>query len=223
MGKPQNAPTRGTGGDRAGVPPTWCHHPPAPVTPAPCPQVFYWSHLSYVSVWALLILHAPNFWKWFVVPGGLFVLEKAVGLATSRAVGLRIVEVNLLPSKVRSPRGIPRPLRCCCCCWGRYLRYPWGASQPRDRQGASNGCGRLMQKGEGGIKDEGGDVSDAFARRLEGPCSSRHAWEGQRPAPPPCVHSAAPLLPSAGPGEILRFYMENRSLVCMEMSFGVTW
>ncbi|XP_066859974.1 NADPH oxidase 5 [Anser cygnoides] len=63
-------------------------------------EVFYWSHLSYVSVWALLVLHAPNFWKWFVVPGGLFVLEKAVGLATSRAVGLRIVEVNLLPSKV---------------------------------------------------------------------------------------------------------------------------
>uniref|UniRef100_A0A8B9BTH0 NADPH oxidase 5 n=1 Tax=Anser brachyrhynchus TaxID=132585 RepID=A0A8B9BTH0_9AVES len=63
-------------------------------------EVFYWSHLSYVSVWALLVLHAPNFWKWFVVPGGLFVLEKAVGLATSRAVGLRIMEVNLLPSKV---------------------------------------------------------------------------------------------------------------------------
>ncbi|NWZ18962.1 NOX5 oxidase, partial [Asarcornis scutulata] len=63
-------------------------------------EVFYWSHLSYVSVWALLLLHAPNFWKWFVVPGGLFMLEKAVGLVVSRAVGLRIVEVNLLPSKV---------------------------------------------------------------------------------------------------------------------------
>lgn len=77
------------------------------MTPAPCPQVFYWSHLSYVSVWALLVLHAPNFWKWFVVPGGLFVLEKAVGLATSRAVGLRIVEVNLLPSKVCGPPPAP--------------------------------------------------------------------------------------------------------------------
>lgn len=85
---------------------------PCPVsllTPAPCPQIFYWSHLSYVSVWALLVLHAPNFWKWFVVPGGLFVLEKAVGLVVSRAVGLRIVEVNLLPSKVRSPRATPGP------------------------------------------------------------------------------------------------------------------
>uniref|UniRef100_A0A8V0Z1S4 NADPH oxidase 5 n=1 Tax=Gallus gallus TaxID=9031 RepID=A0A8V0Z1S4_CHICK len=63
-------------------------------------ELFYWSHLSYVPVWALLLFHAPNFWKWFLVPGGLFVLEKAVGTAVSRAVGLRIVEVHLLPSQV---------------------------------------------------------------------------------------------------------------------------
>ncbi|NXJ09408.1 NOX5 oxidase, partial [Odontophorus gujanensis] len=63
-------------------------------------ELFYWSHLSYVSVWALLFFHAPNFWKWFLVPGGLFVLEKAVGTAVSRAMGLRIVEVHLLPSQV---------------------------------------------------------------------------------------------------------------------------
>ncbi|OXB77616.1 UNVERIFIED_CONTAM: hypothetical protein H355_002925 [Colinus virginianus] len=63
-------------------------------------ELFYWSHLSYVSVWALLFFHAPNFWKWFLVPGGLFVLEKAVGTAVSHAMGLRIVEVHLLPSQV---------------------------------------------------------------------------------------------------------------------------
>ncbi|XP_014808202.1 PREDICTED: NADPH oxidase 5 [Calidris pugnax] len=63
-------------------------------------EVFYWTHLSYISVWILLILHGPHFWKWFVVPGCLFVLEKVVGLAWRRAGGLRIVEVNLLPSKV---------------------------------------------------------------------------------------------------------------------------
>ncbi|KGL98918.1 NADPH oxidase 5, partial [Charadrius vociferus] len=65
--------------------------------PAP---VFYWTHLSYISVWTLLILHGPHFWKWFAVPGCLFVLEKVVGLAWRRAGGPRIVEVNLLPSKV---------------------------------------------------------------------------------------------------------------------------
>ncbi|NWH16002.1 NOX5 oxidase, partial [Grus americana] len=63
-------------------------------------EVFYWTHLSYISVWTLLILHGPHFWKWFVVPGCLFVLEKVLGLAGRRAGGLRIVEVNLLPSKV---------------------------------------------------------------------------------------------------------------------------
>uniref|UniRef100_K7G906 NADPH oxidase 5 n=1 Tax=Pelodiscus sinensis TaxID=13735 RepID=K7G906_PELSI len=63
-------------------------------------QVFYWTHLSYISVWALLVLHGPNFWKWFVVPGCLFVVEKTVGIAVSRMAGLYIVEINLLPSKV---------------------------------------------------------------------------------------------------------------------------
>ncbi|XP_049929775.1 NADPH oxidase 5 [Epinephelus moara] len=63
-------------------------------------EVFYWSHLSYVLVWALLVVHCANFWKWFVVPGLLFLLEKIVGIAVSRMGGLYIVEVNLLPSKV---------------------------------------------------------------------------------------------------------------------------
>ncbi|NXT17600.1 NOX5 oxidase, partial [Syrrhaptes paradoxus] len=63
-------------------------------------EVFYWTHLSYIAVWTLLLLHGPQFWKWFVVPGSLFALEKAVGLAGRRAGGLRILEVNLLPSKV---------------------------------------------------------------------------------------------------------------------------
>ncbi|XP_045892928.1 NADPH oxidase 5-like [Micropterus dolomieu] len=63
-------------------------------------MVFYWSHLSYVWVWILLVIHCANFWKWFVVPGLVFVLEKIIGIAVSRMGGLYIVEVNLLPSKV---------------------------------------------------------------------------------------------------------------------------
>ncbi|XP_065268355.1 NADPH oxidase 5 [Emys orbicularis] len=63
-------------------------------------EVFYWTHLSYISIWALLVLHGPNFWKWFVVPGFLFVVEKTIGIAVSRIGGLYIVEINLLPSKV---------------------------------------------------------------------------------------------------------------------------
>ncbi|XP_046890356.1 NADPH oxidase 5 [Hypomesus transpacificus] len=63
-------------------------------------EVFYWSHLSYVWVWTLLVIHCANFWKWFLVPGVAFLLEKLVGVAVSHMGGLYIIEVNLLPSKV---------------------------------------------------------------------------------------------------------------------------
>lgn len=65
------------------------------------PQVFYWTHLSYLPLWLLLIMHGPNFWKRLLVPGILFFLEKAGGLAQTRMAPLHIVEVNLLPSKVQ--------------------------------------------------------------------------------------------------------------------------
>ncbi|KAM8974734.1 NADPH oxidase 5-like [Pelodytes ibericus] len=63
-------------------------------------EVFYWTHLSYIWIWILLFLHTPKFWKWFLVPGLLFLLEKMFGVAVSRIGGLYISEVNLLPSKV---------------------------------------------------------------------------------------------------------------------------
>ncbi len=45
--------------------------------------MFYWSHLLYVFYWVLLILHAPAFWKWFVGPCALFLLEKIFRMAKS--------------------------------------------------------------------------------------------------------------------------------------------
>ncbi|KAM5291723.1 NADPH oxidase 5 [Ctenodactylus gundi] len=63
-------------------------------------EVFYWTHLSYLPMWLLLILHGPNFWKWLLLPGALFCLEKAVGLVVSRMTDLHIVEATLLPSRV---------------------------------------------------------------------------------------------------------------------------
>ncbi|NXA70572.1 NOX5 oxidase, partial [Mohoua ochrocephala] len=63
-------------------------------------EVFYWSHLCYISVWLLLLLHGPHFWKWFLIPGSLFFLEKVLGWAWRRAGDLRILEANLLPCKV---------------------------------------------------------------------------------------------------------------------------
>ncbi|NWW35622.1 NOX5 oxidase, partial [Panurus biarmicus] len=63
-------------------------------------EVFYWSHLSYISVWFLLLLHGPHFWKWFLIPGSMFLLEKVLGWAWRRAGDLHILEAKLLPSKV---------------------------------------------------------------------------------------------------------------------------
>ena len=40
------------------------------------PQVFYWTHLLYIAFWTLCILHGPHFWKWFVVPGIVFLIER---------------------------------------------------------------------------------------------------------------------------------------------------
>lgn len=46
-------------------------------------EVFYWTHLLYIPFWILLILHAPLFWIWFLIPGILFVLEQVkIHLAT---------------------------------------------------------------------------------------------------------------------------------------------
>ncbi|NXD38198.1 NOX5 oxidase, partial [Copsychus sechellarum] len=63
-------------------------------------EIFYWSHLSYISVWFLLLLHGPHFWKWFLIPGSLFFLEKVLGWVWRRAGDVHILEAKLLPSKV---------------------------------------------------------------------------------------------------------------------------
>lgn len=43
-------------------------------------EVFYWTHLLYIPFWILLIFHGPNFWKWFIIPGTIFVLERLMRL-----------------------------------------------------------------------------------------------------------------------------------------------
>ena len=41
-------------------------------------QVFYWTHFCYLPFWLLCVLHAPNFWKWFIGPWCLFFFEKCL-------------------------------------------------------------------------------------------------------------------------------------------------
>ena len=46
-------------------------------------QIFYWTHFLYLVFWMLVILHAPNFWKWFIGPCCLFIIEKCLRLVSS--------------------------------------------------------------------------------------------------------------------------------------------
>jgi hypothetical protein len=65
-------------------------------------EVFYFTHTLYVGYWGLLVLHAPEFWKWFIAPGIIFLLELSYRIMTS-CMGkgkTSIFAGVVLPSKV---------------------------------------------------------------------------------------------------------------------------
>ena len=67
-------------------------------------EVFYFTHLLYMPFYILLILHAPNFWKWALGPLLLYILERLYRLF-SLFIGhgnSQIVDADILPSKVTS-------------------------------------------------------------------------------------------------------------------------
>ena len=68
----------------------------------PSRQVFYRTHLLYVPYMILLILHGPNFWKWAIVPGVIYLMERIMRFLRSRTGQGRtfISSGILLPSKV---------------------------------------------------------------------------------------------------------------------------
>ncbi|EGI61142.1 PREDICTED: NADPH oxidase 5 isoform X1 [Acromyrmex echinatior] len=67
-----------------------------------CFEIFYWSHLLYIPFWILMIFHGPNFWKWFVGPGIIYLVEKIrrLGWLRSQRGKTYISSGLLLPSKV---------------------------------------------------------------------------------------------------------------------------
>lgn len=67
-------------------------------------QVFYWTHNLYVVWYTILILHASNYWKWFVIPALIYAGEYILRLKITKLVryGKTYIEEGiLLPSKVR--------------------------------------------------------------------------------------------------------------------------
>lgn len=65
-------------------------------------QIFYWTHLLYVPFWILCLFHGPNFWKWFIVPGLIYVIERLLRILWMRSErGKTYISSGiLLPSKV---------------------------------------------------------------------------------------------------------------------------
>ena len=65
-------------------------------------QIFYWTHLLYIPFWIALIIHGPNFWKWFLGPGTLFIIEKIVRFHHRWAAHGRtyISSATVFPSRV---------------------------------------------------------------------------------------------------------------------------
>lgn len=66
-------------------------------------QVFYWTHNLYIVWYIILILHGPNFWKWFAIPATIYIGEFILRLKIIRLVryGKTYIEEGiLLPSKV---------------------------------------------------------------------------------------------------------------------------
>ncbi|KAH8233464.1 hypothetical protein KR026_008462 [Drosophila bipectinata] len=65
-------------------------------------EVFYWTHLLYVPFWILCLFHGPNFWKWFMLPGLVYIVERALRYIWMRGDhGKTYISSGLLlPSKV---------------------------------------------------------------------------------------------------------------------------
>jgi len=77
-------------------------------------EIFYWTHLLYIPFWFLVIIHGPNFWKWFIIPGTIFVIERVLRFIWMRSNrGKTYVSSGiLLPSKVIN-LVIKRPFHFC--------------------------------------------------------------------------------------------------------------
>lgn len=77
-------------------------------------EIFYWTHLLYIFFFILVLLHGPNFWKWFSIPGCIFIIERALRFIWNRSDrGKTYVSSGIiLPSKVIN-LVIKRPFHFC--------------------------------------------------------------------------------------------------------------
>lgn len=75
-------------------------------------KLFYYTHWLYLPIYIITILHATNYWKWFIVPAVFLLFERLlrfIRVKSSDYGNTYISDVNLLPSKV-TQLIITRPL-----------------------------------------------------------------------------------------------------------------
>ncbi|XP_046849727.1 NADPH oxidase 5-like [Xenia sp. Carnegie-2017] len=66
-------------------------------------ELFYFSHHLYIIWWTLLIIHAPNFWKWFIAPAVVYLAERlwSVRIVSRARYGKTFIQEGITyPSKV---------------------------------------------------------------------------------------------------------------------------
>ncbi|CAF1066670.1 unnamed protein product [Adineta steineri] len=66
-------------------------------------QLFYWCHMLCLPWLLIMLLHGPHFWKWLLIPGFLYLIEKIRRYHKSRSNKhgeTFIMEAILLPSQV---------------------------------------------------------------------------------------------------------------------------
>lgn len=64
-------------------------------------EVFFFSHLLYIPFYLILLMHASKFYRWFAIPGSLFVMEGILRLIKSfGSQNTYVSQGVVLPSKV---------------------------------------------------------------------------------------------------------------------------
>lgn len=62
-------------------------------------ELFYVTHFSGIAIVAILLIHSPNYWKWFLIGGTGYLLDRALRFYRMRTPST-IAAVRILPSAV---------------------------------------------------------------------------------------------------------------------------
>lgn len=140
-------------------------------------EIFYLTHFLGVPILSLLLLHSPNFWKWFLIGGAGYLLDRAYRFYRMRTPS-QILEARPLPSGVtelvlsRPPEFdyragdflfllIPR--------LSRFEWHPFTISSPPERRDALTLHVRSLGDWTGRLNAAAATLGDGQPAYLDGP------------------------------------------------------